>query len=65
MDCVTAGTTARPRPSRSTFGLIGCALSAYHLQRLSRHSPYSGATVRVESLSGTYATNFVCGKRIA
>ena len=29
------------------------------------HSPYSGATVRVESLSGTYATNFVCGKRIA
>ena len=26
--------------------------------------PYSGAVVRVESISGTYATNFVCGKRI-
>ena len=31
-----AGTTARQRPSRSTFGLIGCALSAYHCKRLSR-----------------------------
>ena len=28
------------------------------------HAPNSGAVVRVESLSGTYATNFVCGKRI-
>ena len=28
------------------------------------HAPNTGAVVRVESLSGTYATNFVCGKRI-
>ncbi len=28
------------------------------------HAPYSGAVVRVESLSGTYINNFVCGKRI-
>ena len=28
------------------------------------HAPNSGAVVRVESLSGTYANNFVCGKRV-
>ena len=28
------------------------------------HAPNTGAVVRIESLSGTYLTNFVCGKRI-
>lgn len=28
------------------------------------HAPNTGAVVRVESLSGTYLNNFVCGKRI-
>lgn len=29
------------------------------------HAPYTGAVVRVESLSGTYLSNFVCAKRVA
>lgn len=28
------------------------------------HAPNTGSVVRVEALSGTYVTNFVCGKRI-
>ena len=28
------------------------------------HAPNTGSVVRVESLSGTYANNFVCAKRV-